>query len=365
MGGNLALLVKPVSGLCNMRCSYCFYRDLVEEAGEGGRGIMDGRTTRALCRRIFENRPDNVSLAFQGGEPTLWGAERFGRFLDCMEEENKQGVPVHYAVQTNALELDAGMVELWKKHGFLVGASLDGRRSLHDRYRRLGTGEGTFKDVLKNISMLLENGIKVNILCVVTGDAAESAEQIYNFFVGRGYTHIQFIPCLDTHKKAGRGYSLTPGGYGRFLCGLYDLWERGIYDGRYTSVRQFDNYIYMLKGLEPENCSMAGACSENYVVEADGSVYPCDFYATKSHLLGNINKMGFLQMDMAASFFRREPRHMEACGECEYYSICRGGCKRDLVRVDEGKNMNRLCGAYKIFFRHSLERMRRLAEAVD
>ena len=34
----------------------------------------------------------------------------------------------------------------------------------------------------------------------------------------------------------------------------------------------------ILNGEHPEACGMGGGCGLQYVVEADGGVYPCDFY---------------------------------------------------------------------------------------
>ena len=42
-------------------------------------------------------------------------------------------------------------------------------------------------------------------------------------------------------------------------------------------------------GRPPESCGMLGHCSLQTVVEADGSVYPCDFYMLDDYRLGNLN----------------------------------------------------------------------------
>ena len=43
-------------------------------------------------------------------------------------------------------------------------------------------------------------------------------------------------------------------------------------------------------GYIPEACDQRGICGIQYAVEADGSVYPCDFYMTDAYRLGNLNQ---------------------------------------------------------------------------
>ena len=73
------------------------------------------------------------------------------------------------------------------------------------------------------------------------------------------------------------------------MCRLFDLSVPGRGGGSGPpSIRQFENYIEMLLGFPPEACGMAGVCGMQHVVEADGSVYPCDFYVLDGYRLGNL-----------------------------------------------------------------------------
>ena len=65
---------------------------------------------------------------------------------------------------------------------------------------------------------------------------------------------------------------------GEFLCRLFDLWYADLSHGDYVYIRYFENLAAMLLGRPPESCGMSGQCACGFTVEADGSVYPCDFY---------------------------------------------------------------------------------------
>ena len=44
---------------------------------------------------------------------------------------------------------------------------------------------------------------------------------------------------------------------------------------------------------------MRGCCGLQYLVEADGSVYPCDFYGLDEYRLGNIRDDAWEDLDRA------------------------------------------------------------------
>jgi len=46
-----------------------------------------------------------------------------------------------------------------------------------------------------------------------------------------------------------------------------------------------------------ESCEQNGVCGIQTVVEADGSVYPCDFYAMDEYRLGNFNENNLSEID--------------------------------------------------------------------
>ena len=78
-------------------------------------------------------------------------------------------------------------------------------------------------------------------------------------------------------------------------------------------------------------CGSLGYCTIQFVVEADGSVYPCDFYCLDQFKLGNIltndiNKMIFSKQ--ALQFLNESKQSYPLCLKCRYRHICHGNCKR-------------------------------------
>lgn len=89
-----------------------------------------------------------------------------------------------------------------------------------------------------------------------------------------------------------------------------------------------------------ESCDQNGVCGIQYAVEADGTVYPCDFYTLDSYRLGNLTEDEFSDLDSARenlNFLQRPRVLAESCRRCEYLRFCGGGCRRTRVMSEPGR----------------------------
>ena len=125
-----AVQAKPVGGACNLRCSYCYYRD------RGTRGPMSPEVLEAYILQTLRahGRNAEVEFSWHGGEPTLAGLDFFRRAVE-LERLHGAGRRIRNTLQTNGILLDDPWCRFFRDHRFLVGVSLDGPRALHDRYR--------------------------------------------------------------------------------------------------------------------------------------------------------------------------------------------------------------------------------------
>ena len=360
------ILIKPASSLCNMRCRYCFYADESEHRMQKSMGIMTRDTARQTIDAMFAlaGSRGEVGFSFQGGEPTMAGLDFFRDFTARVRERNTFGLPVRYGIQSNGLNLDEEWAALLRENHFLVGISVDGDRALHDRFRPDASGNGTWERVTGKVRMLLENKVETNLLCVVNGQTAQSPKKVYRALKALGTGYLQFIPCLDP-LEVPRGsvpWSLTPEAYGRFLCGVFDDWYRDWERGQYVSVRQFDDWVHLAMGLPAGTCASSGQCGGYLVAEADGSLYPCDFYALDEWKLGTVadDAKELMNGETMRRFRQRSVRKPRQCASCRFFRLCRGGCPRDWTEA-EGERENYFCPAFQMFFEYAAPRILRIA----
>ncbi len=363
----LTVMIKPASSLCNMACRYCFYLDEASHRWEDAPKLMSMETMEKLVRKSMAYADGTVSFAFQGGEPTLEGLDYFRRFTAMVQSYNARRLPVHYAIQTNGLSLDREWAAFFAEHRFLVGVSLDGRQAEHDLYRVDRQGLGTYERVKNNLALLREAQVDFNILTVVTKAVAEHPGEVFQAL--RPYKFMQFIPCLDPMDGSTHAYSITGAEYGQFLAKLFALYEEAYFSQNPVSIRTFDNYVQMMMGYPPEHCGMAGVCGPFYAVEADGSVYPCDFYMLDEWRLGNIRETTFSRLDklpLRQAFLAASHPLPEECQSCSYLPLCHNGCKRDRQSpFADIPGQNRLCEGYKLFFEACQPGLARIAAAED
>ncbi len=332
---HLHVMIKPASASCNMRCAYCFYNDVSLHRERSLRGIMTPDTADKLINNVFRglNDGDGVTFAFQGGEPLLAGLLFFKRFTETVSKVSKQKkkVGVGYAMQTNGLAVDEAWCAFFRENKFLIGLSMDGPQKYHDQNRKTADGKGTYRDAEKAKALFDKNRVEYNILTVLTNELARHPREVWSFITKNRIRYIQFIPCMDDLGEKGAPYALTPARFASFYAVLLKLWEDSIAKGIYISVKLFDDLMILLKKGKAATCGMTGECHPQFVVEADGSVYPCDFYCVDEYFLGNICELTpkeLYETDVMKRFLSDRGTVTPLCGECEYRRICGGNCKR-------------------------------------
>ena len=111
---------------------------------------------------------------------------------------------------------------------------------------------------------------------------------------------------------------------------------------------------------------MCGVCSRYFLIEADGGVYPCDFYVLDQWHMGNVNDSSFFTLSQSpvAQRFVEESRPVNrACRGCRWFFLCRGGCKRDREAFEEGQpGQNKWCRAFQDLFEYAYPRMLEMAK---
>lgn len=363
----LSLLIKPVSSSCNLRCKYCFYHSVAENRTTNNYGIMNENLLEVIVKKALEYADHICTFAFQGGEPTLSGLDFYKKLIELEKKYNVKKVRIKNAIQINGIAIDEKWAGFLADHDFLVGISMDGPKYIHDYNRIDLKNDGSFNRVMNTVTLFNKYKVEYNILSVVTGNMARHIEKVYNFLKKNDFRYLQFIPCLDpiNERRGVSEYSLSPERYALFLKYLFDLWYEDVMKGEMISIRYFENLVGMFMGYRPEACGMMGECQCQFVIEADGGVYPCDFYVFDEWLLGNIKNTGFEELgssDNSIRFISVSKHSDTACKECKWSYLCRGGCRRDReTHVENSLGLNYYCSAYKEFFEYASDRLRNVA----
>lgn len=357
-----SLLIKPASADCNLRCEYCFYLD---HLCGGKETRMNDATLETLVRGYMGTAQPQYSLAFQGGEPTLMGLPFFRKLVALEEKYAPRGARIANALQTNGTLIDDETAAFFGEYRFLLGVSMDGPPELHDAYRKTPRGGGSHQLVERGLERLRKHRVEYNILVLVNSLTASRPEEVYRYFRGRGERFLQFIPCVefDSDGRTPLPYSVGGEQWGDFLIGIFDLWYP---DRNRVSIRMFDSLLHKMVNGRPTTCDMDRDCRQYFVVEYDGSVYPCDFFVREELKLGNIRRDSWKQLlrsRIYEEFGRGKLRFAPECGDCPYLSFCHGDCQKHRPGP-EGDGLSHICPGLKKFYAHALPRLRTLADEI-
>ena len=379
-------MIKPLGAICNLACTYCYYLHKQDLLGSPNKFHISDEILEMHIQQYLEGQDrDQVVFSWQGGEPTLLGLEFFQKVVELEQKYKKPNQRVENDLQTNGTLLTDEWCGFLKRHGFLVGLSIDGPRELHDQYRVAKDGKPTFDKVLAAAQMLHRHGVSFNALCVINRVNAKRPLDVYRFLKNEiRPRQMQFIPCVEpkvfkstapqkwesstlpvqgspaahpgTQDSVVTDWSVDPDDWGYFLCKVWDDWYRR--DKGKVFVNQFENAVAMWMGLDSQMCVYHEFCGKGVALEHDGNLYSCDHYVYPEYRLGNIletssSRMVFSEEQRKFGFakFHSLPRQ---CRECKFLFACNGECpKNRVIRTGDGEpGLNYLCSGLQKYWHH-------------
>jgi len=382
------IMAKPHGPICNLDCTYCYYLEKEKLYTKGGRDFrMSDNVLETYIRQYIQAQPDqNVSFAWQGGEPTLLGIPFFERVVE-LQKKHASGKTVDNAFQTNGTLLDDAWGEFLARNKFLIGISIDGPEEIHDIYRVDKGGQPTFARVMRGLGILKKHGVEFNTLTVVNRTNSYRPREIYRFLKEIGSKYLQFIPVVEQvaeqpdpnglilikpfsrQKASVSDWSVDPLQFGKFLTSVFDEWVRN--DVGRTFVQIFDVALESWANVPQSLCVFAPQCGLAMAIEHNGDLYSCDHFVYPENKLGNIMEraLGTLAQSQQQSRFgnAKSLSLPSDCRQCDVRFACNGECpKHRFTTTASGEyGLNYLCAGYKHFFHHIDPYMRFMANELQ
>ncbi len=367
------VLTKPTGAICNLDCEYCFFLSK-EMLYPGSRFQMAEELLELYIKQLLEShRTREVTVGWQGGEPTLMGLDFFKKSIEFQHKHKKPDQIIQNTMQTNGTKLDDEWCQFFKENNFLIGISIDGPKQIHDGYRVDKGGRGTFDTVMRGLDYLKKHQVEFNVLTTVHAKNGDHPLEVYRFMRDEVKAEfIQFIAIVERDNELGyqQGNKVTDRSikgdqYGRFLMAIYDEWVRN--DVGKVFVQLFDVALGAWVGAPPSLCVFSPTCGNALALEHNGDLYSCDHFVEPDYLIGNIKEQHMI--DLVASPAQRKfgqdkldtlPQY---CLECEVRFVCHGGCPKNrfILTPDGEPGLNYLCSGYRTFFNHIDETMKSMA----
>ena len=360
------LLAKPTGAICNLDCAYCFFLDK-EVFYPGSKFRMNDTVLEQYIRQLIESHQTNqVTIAWQGGEPTLMGLDFYRRVMTLAEKYRRPDMTFEHTMQTNGTLLNDEWCAFYKEHNFLIGISIDGPAQLHDVYRVDKGGKPTLDKVMRGLRLLQKHGVEYNVLTTVNRVNADYPLEVYRFLRDEvGTTWMQFIPVVERINEDGltlyqEGSSVSERSvlaeqFGRFLSIIFDEWVRN--DVGTIYVQTFEAALRNWMGLGASGmCVFNKTCGQGLAIEHNGDLYSCDHFVEPNYYLGNIQESHMIELVASPQQLKFGQDKLDSlpqyCLDCEVRFACHGECpKNRFIHTPDGEpGLNYLCAGFKDFF---------------
>jgi uncharacterized protein len=186
--GPLDLLVVQGTPFCNLDCRYCYLPDR-NRTEQMAADVLD-----ALFRWVFASGLVRTpfTVAWHAGEPMVLRPEFYAGAFEAAARHNAEPIPLLHSFQTNATLIDQVWCDFIKTHHVQIGVSVDGPAFLHDRHRVTRRAAGTHHRVMRGIERLRANGIAFHVISVLTREALDYPDEMYEFYVDHGIEQVGF-----------------------------------------------------------------------------------------------------------------------------------------------------------------------------
>ena len=334
-------LCLHVAHTCNLNCAYCFasqgkyHGDRALMSFEVGRRALDYLVAHSGGRR-------NLEVDFFGGEPLMNFQVVKDLVAYARSIEKDAGKNFRFTLTTNGLLIDDDVIEFANRECSNVVLSLDGRKSVHDRYRVDYTGNGSWERIVPKFQKLVEarggrNYYMRGTFTHANPDFLRDIEAMLDL----GFTELSMEPVVGAPDEPS---SLTEDD----LPVVLEQYEKLAFLmlERRREGRPFTFYHYMLD-LKGGPCiykriSGCGSGTEYMAVTPWGDFYPChQFVGDEKFKLGDVWS-GVTNTALRDEFAACNVYTRPDCASCWAKLYCAGGCAANAYHATGSVN-----GIYK------------------
>ncbi|MEO0110146.1 MAG: PqqD family peptide modification chaperone [candidate division WOR-3 bacterium] len=330
-----------ITNRCNLKCLTCF-----KDAGRHYKNEISLSQAKKIIDEIGKLAPDTVVVS--GGEPLI-----HEECLPILKYLKEKGLFIHLI--TNGTLITKDIAFSLKKIGVdFVQVSLDGSSPyVNDKIR----GKGTFKRTMEGVKNLKEASLRFSLYPTITKLNIDDLPNMYRMF-----------PPIADRKSSGCAFFCPIGRGGRnkeLLHIPHQEFFNKVIRFLFFEVKLFKkgyDFNFKMEGIPPNlfkrpNCGLG---SGTFSIDADGSVYPCQWLHLPKFRAGNVFLKPLREIYYTSPIFQKM-RNLRVdtlsleCRKCEIRYLCGGGCRAHALR-ETGSILKRdpLCCIFKPTFEWGL-----------
>jgi uncharacterized protein len=318
-------LCLHVAHTCNFNCEYCFAS---QGRYHGERALMSFETGKRAIDFLVENSGTrrNLEVDFFGGEPLMnfEVVKQITAYARSIEREKNKNF--RFTLTTNGLNIDDDVIDFANRECYNVVLSLDGRREVHDRFRRTVGGQGTYDLIVPKFQRLVEK--RGDREYYLRGTFTHNNPDFLNdlmHMLDLGFTKLSMEPVVCA---PGDPYALTK----EDMPVIFEQYEKLAEEmiKRRREGRPFTFYHYMID-LTGGPCiykriSGCGSGTEYLAVTPWGELFPChQFVGDDRYSMGDVWQ-GVTNTALRGEFGHCNAYSRPDCADCWAKLYCGGGC---------------------------------------
>lgn len=139
-----------------------------------------------------------------------------------------------------------------------------------------------------------------------------------------------------------------------FMIAIFDAWLE--VDDPEIEIRDIQSVINLLLGGTMRECIYMGRCDEFVTIYPNGAIYGCDtFPKTPVLCFGSVKEDPLVVRSKARlkSFQELAKKRKDACRECGWHYVCKGGCAKDhYASLESHQPLKEHCTELIRYFEH-------------
>ena len=350
-----SVILKLVGEVCNLDCAYCYEK----RKPYAGSRQLSADIVATFLRSIPQKR---VAIELHGGEPLLYGKERFTKLATTLLESGKD--IVRLTMQTNGTLLDDSYLSFLRATfpAMQLGISCDGPGELNAMRVDLSSN-GSIGAVERALQACAAQGQTVGVITVVTQQSLGKATALLRYLATFSSVRaVKIVPCFDYGVRQEVGpkrrretsdilrrsngqylpWAISPAQYQEFLDDAWAWWV-----DQAQSPFVLEPFLSVLKRIglhQPSNCHFSSKkCSHVFTLYPDGTVGACDELDRRQHQYESPLE------DPATSSASYWSKALETgrlseliakCSGCTAATLCGGGCVATRMRFSREEEEN-------------------------
>ena len=329
--------------LCNLRCVYCFEKELPSNPNKFMSDSMFDSATEAIEEISKKNSIKVKNIELFGGEPLL---------LKTKDLVNKilkfaEGKDAAITIVTNGIMVKdfIDILKPVKTNIEMLQITIDGPDFIHNTRRKYPSGKGSFTDIAESVDVLLNCNINTNIRVNIDNENIKYLPQLYEYICLKkwiNHPNFKIKPSLVTdHSTTEYNDPIIPEDILlKKLIKVYDKYPKleqlfGFYSFR--PLRHIIDILHGAPNVSPRYLNCESNLLELYIFCPDGYIYACpESIGNKNIAIGKFYPELEFYKDKMDLWKERNILIMEKCIGCKFAPLCGGGCPYSSIQIFNG-----------------------------